>query len=1030
MIDNRLITASLDLLNEGFGVFDADLKLVASNRGFAELTRYPEALCRPGTPLEAILRFNAERGDFGPGDPDAQVSARMSELSRWLAGRFPRRGVEQRTPDGRTLSFFCRPIAGGGLALIYEAVTETRAVETALRASEQRNALVARAAAEGIYDWDVIDGKLYVSPRFTEIAGFRSGQLRSEEWYERLHPNDAGRYRNAIRAHFEGETSRLECEYRIRGQGGDHVWVLDRGIAVKNEAGQAVRLVGAVSDITAQKNAEAALRDSEQRYALAMEAVDEAVFDWDVASDQVFYSARLLEMLGEESAFRTAREWLERIHPEDRGRFRAALLDHLKGRAKRFECEYRYRRSDDSWGWARHHALGLRDGGGRVHRMVGAWGDITERKELSRALVEVQARFTDALEAVATGIALFDADDRLVLCNSKFRELYAEVADVFQPGIRFAEILAIAAERRVVVASAAGRLEQWISERLASHRNPAGPIEFQMNDGRWLQIDEHQTQEAGTIGIYTDITELKRRERELAEARDEAMEATRAKSKFLANMSHELRTPLNAVIGITEMLEEDAEDLGQVDLIEPLKRIRGAGNHLLHLINDILDLSKIEAGRLELHLEEVDLASLIHDVAATARPLAEKNGNRLEVRCPDGLGSTASDLTRLRQILLNLLSNACKFTENGEVILEGARSVREGQDWLTFTVRDTGIGMTPEQIGRVFEEFGQADSSTTKRYGGTGLGLAISRRLCQIMNGDISVESAPGSGSSFTVRLPGAAAVTAATTRDSSEAVGAIDGGTQGRNQVLVIDDEDTVRDLMRRFLVREGFDVVTARDGEEGLAIARQLRPSLITLDVMMPRRDGWSILQELKSDPELSAIPILMLTILDDKKKGYALGAAEYMTKPIDRGRLRTLLEKYRARAPGQRILIVEDDAATRQWLRRTLRGEAWQVGEAENGRVALQQVAECRPDLILLDLMMPEMDGFEFLAELRKDHGWHDIPVIVVTAADLSESDHKRLNGGVERVLQKAAVGGDQLLDELREMVRRYVGLEERR
>jgi adenylate cyclase len=424
------------------------------------------------------------------------------------------------------------------------------------------------------------------------------------------------------------------------------------------------------------------------------------------------------------------------------------------------------------------------------------------------------------------------------------------------------------------------------------------------------------------------------------------------------------------------------------------------------------------------------ISRAIHDVAATARPLAAKNGNRLEVRCADDLGGAVTDLTRLRQVLLNLLSNACKFTENGEVVLEAARVADDGEDWLTFTVRDTGIGMTPEQIDRVFEEFGQADSSTARKYGGTGLGLAISRRLCQLMHGDISVESAPGIGSSFTARLPGTAAVTAAPTRDTSDALEAVSGGTPGRNQVLVIDDEDTVRDLMRRFLVREGFDVVTARDGEEGLALARQLRPSLITLDVMMPRRDGWSVLQELKSDPELSAIPILMLTILDDKKKGYALGAAEYMTKPIDRGRLRTLLEKYRARAPGQRILIVEDDTDIRQWLHRTLRGDDWQVSEAENGRVALQRVAECRPDLILLDLIMPEMDGFEFLAELRKDHGSHDIPVIVVTAADLSESDHGRLNGGVERVLQKAALGRDQLLDELRELVTKYVGFEGRR
>ena len=1020
MIGSELITASLDLLNEGFGVFDADLELVACNRGFVELNQYPEDLCRPGTPLQAILRFKAERGDFGPGDADALVGEGMSELSRWSAARFPQRGMEQHAPDGRLLRFFLRPVAGGGLALIYEDMTDAHAVETALRASEQRNALVARAAAEGIYDWDVIHGTLYVSPRLNEIVGFGAPRLRSEDWYERLHPDDTGGYREAVRAHFKGETSRLECEYRMRGRGGDVVWVLDRGIAVRNEAGRAVRLVGAVSDITAQKNAEAALRESEQRYAVALEAVDEAVFEWDVASDQVFYSPRLLEMLNE-SRFGTAREWLERIHPDDRERFRAALLEHLKGRARRFECEYRYRRSDGSWGWARHHALGLRGQDGRVYRMTGAWGDITEQKELSRALVEVQARFTDALEAVATGIALFDADDRLVLCNSKFRELYAEVADAFQPGASFAEILEIGAARGVIT-SAKGRRQQWIRERLARHRNPAGPIEIQISDGRWLQIDEHHTHDSGIISIYTDVTELKRREHELAEARDVAMEATRAKSKFLANMSHELRTPLNAIIGITEMLREDALDLGQTDFLDPLDRIHRAGNHLLHLINEILDLSKIEAGRLELHFEEVDVASLIHDVAATARPLAEKNGNRLEVRCPDDLGGAVTDLTRLRQVILNLLSNACKFTENGEVILEAARVPRDGDGWLTFTVRDTGIGMTPEQLGRVFEEFGQADSSTTRRYGGTGLGLAISRRLCQLMAGDISVESAPGIGSTFTVRLPSGAAATSRSTRDTPETAGAVPGRPQGRNQVLVIDDEDTVRHLMRRLLVREGFDVVTASNGDEGLELARKLRPSLITLDVLMPERDGWSVLQELKSDPELSAIPVLMLTICDDKGKGYALGASEYMIKPVDRGRLRQLLEKYRRR--GRRILIVEDDTDTRQWLGRTLLGESWQVSEAENGRVGLQRVAEGRPDLILLDLMMPEMDGFEFLAKLRNERASRDIPVIVLTAADLSESDRRRLNGGVERVLQKMASSRDQLLHQLRELVARYV------
>lgn len=1016
MIGERLITAGLDLLNEAFGIFDTDLRLVACNRGFAELHRYPDTLCQPGTPLEAMLRFQAERGDFGAGEVEARVSERMSEFSRWCAGRLPRRGIEQRLPDGRTLSLYCRPIAGGGLALVYEDVTETRAVEAALRASEQRHALVSRAAAEGIYDWDVVTDHLYVSRRLNEIFGFAEGQLRSQEWYGRVHPDDAEHYRNALRAHFKGETARLECEYRIRDQGGRHVWVLDRGIAVRNDAGRAIRLVGAVSDITAQKNAEAALRESEERYALAMQAVNEAVFDWDVASDQVFSSPRLIEMLGEERPFRTAKEWLARIHPDDHARFHEALVDHLKGRTRRFECEYRYQRSDGRWGWARHHGLGLRDAEGRVYRMAGSWGEITEQKELENALRAAEIRFVEATEAVSVGIALFDPDDRLVLCNSRFREFYADLADVCQPGVAFIDIVRAAIERHLIEGAEMAR-EPWIEERVARHRNPSGPVEYHLRDGRWLQISEHRTHDGGIISIYNDITSLKRREQELAAARDEAMEATRAKSKFLANMNHELRTPLNAIIGLTEMLEEDAEDLGQEDFVEPLQRIRRAGNHLLHLINEILDLSKIEAGRLELHIEEIDLDALVQDVAATVRPLAEKNRNRLQIRQAERLGRMHADLTRVRQIFLNLLSNACKFTEDGEVVLDVARDTRGSGTSLTFTVKDTGIGMTPEQLGRIFEEFSQADSSTTRKYGGTGLGLAISQRLCQLMGGSITVESSPGVGSSFTVQLPDAGAPATAVADQ-------VQPSRTGRNQVLVIDDEETVRDLMRRFLVREGFDVVTAKNGEEGLVLARRLRPSLITLDVMMPVRDGWSVLQELKSDPALAEIPVVMLTILDEKNKGYALGAAEYMTKPIDRAQLRAVLARYWREGPARRVLIVEDDADTRRWLDRALAGEGWRVSEAENGRAALARIAEERPDLILLDLMMPEMDGFEFLAELRRDPALHDVPVIVVTAAELSEDDHRRLNGGVERVLQKAALSREELLAELHGLLVRCV------
>jgi signal transduction histidine kinase/CheY-like chemotaxis protein len=513
---------------------------------------------------------------------------------------------------------------------------------------------------------------------------------------------------------------------------------------------------------------------------------------------------------------------------------------------------------------------------------------------------------------------------------------------------------------------------------------------------------------------------------ELEEKSREVEVASRHKSEFLANMSHELRTPLNAIIGITEMLREDAEDEGQKELVEPLGRIHRAGNHLLHLINEILDLSKIEAGKLELHFEDVGLAATIRDAATTAEPLAAKNGNQLIVDCPEDIGSIRSEVTRLRQIVLNLLSNACKFTEHGEVRLE----LRRAPSWVTITVADTGIGMTPEQVGKLFQEFSQADSSTTRRYGGTGLGLAISRKLARLMNGDITVESTPGKGSTFTVRLPADPAREAEAAQPSEPDVPAAAAlarpVTGDATKVLVVDDEETVRDLMRRFLAREGFDVVTARGGAEGLELARKLRPAMITLDVLMPALDGWSVLQALKADPELAPIPVVMLTVVDEKNRGYALGAADYLTKPIQRDRLRALLARYCGSGPGKHVLIVDDDPEARRWLARALTAEGWQVSEAENGRAALARVHERRPDLILLDLLMPEMDGFEFLARLQADPAGPRIPVVVVTAADLTADDHRRLNGAVEKILLKQACSRDELLGTLRELVGRLVAV----
>jgi adenylate cyclase len=495
---------------------------------------------------------------------------------------------------------------------------------------------------------------------------------------------------------------------------------------------------------------------------------------------------------------------------------------------------------------------------------------------------------------------------------------------------------------------------------------------------------------------------------EIEEKSREIELASEHKSRFLASMSHELRTPLNAIIGLTEMMAANTARFGTEKALEPLNRVHRAGTHLLGLINQVLDLSKIEAGKLELSPESVNLGPLIDEVVGTARQLAEQNKNRLVAEAKGDLGAVTVDPMRLRQILLNLLSNACKFTKAGEVALR-VRKIADGGSWIEFAVSDTGIGMTAEQQAKLFEEFSQADALTARRFGGTGLGLAISRKLARMMGGDVIVASEPGKGSVFTLRLPGSA--------DSPAKSFAADGRRPQAGCVLVIDDDATARELLSEQLKAEGFSVVTAAGGLEGLKLAKELRPSVITLDVIMPDLDGWSVLAALRQDSELAEIPVIMVTILDQQRRAVALGAAGYLTKPIDRERLHRLVERFRAPAQPTRVLLVEDEAFHRERIRGWLESQQWTVQEAANGREALDHLHQGKPDLILLDLMMPEMDGFQVVATLQKEPGWRDIPVIVITALDLDATARERLNCGVQSVLVKETFRPADLVERIR-------------
>ena len=640
---------------------------------------------------------------------------------------------------------------------------------------------------------------------------------------------------------------------------------------------------------------------------------------------------------------------------------------------------------------------------------------IRERVKLSAQSEEQRQMIETAIETVSDGFVLFDPDDRLVLCNSKFRELYPKLEDLARPGTRFSDLLKIGVQRGALD-TAGQSAEEWIAQRLARHANPTGFTEYH-HGATWVRITEQRTPDRSTVAVYTDISELKQRQQELEEAMQQAETANRAKSAFLANMSHELRTPLNAIIGLTDMMVSNAARFGTEKALEPLRRVHRAGKHLLELINQVLDLSKIEAGKLDLNPEMVNVSRLIDEVVGTARPLAEQNKNRFTVTCPNDIAPMHVDALRLRQILLNLLSNACKFTKDGEVALRVAPVLDAGQGQLEFIVTDTGIGMTPEQVAKLFEEFTQADQTTARRYGGTGLGLAITRRLCRMMQGDVTVTSEPGRGSRFVVRLP----------LRMDEGADAVPANTESAEQhqatsdcVLVIDDDATARELIANHLREEGFAVAIANGGREGLRLAEKLHPIAITLDVLMPDIDGWTVMAALRGNPELADIPVVMATVTDEQRKSMTLGAAGYLTKPIDRDQLIKLLRPFRARIRPTRILMVDDDAAQRESIRSILEPQKFSVIEAENGRVALERLADEIPDVILLDLMMPEMDGFQVITALRGRPAWRRIPVIVVTALDLTAADRKRLNDGVKAILLKDSFDPAQLVQTVRHAI----------
>ena len=561
--------------------------------------------------------------------------------------------------------------------------------------------------------------------------------------------------------------------------------------------------------------------------------------------------------------------------------------------------------------------------------------------------------------------------------------------------------------------------------------------------------------------LAREIQERKLIESDLIAMRNRAEEANKAKSRFLANMSHELRTPLNAIIGYSEMLQEIVtEDEFEVnEIVQDIGKVRAAGKHLLSLINDILDISKIEAGKMQIDIEAFSMHDLVQDVVDTLKPLLEEKQNKFVVSGQNAVGILHSDMVKVRQILFNLLSNAIKFTQHGEVTLTCSLEITGNESWLVCQVKDTGIGIDDVSLKELFKPFNQADPSTTRKFGGTGLGLAISRSYLTMLGGEISATSEVGKGSEFTFRLPTKSYLSDIVESDTAfdTRAGApqtvklqndnlanqrnipahkVDSGLSpvgnaqehGRQHLiesdtnlLLIDDDKAVHDRLRYKLGKHGFIVHSAMSGEDGLAMALQQRFDVIVLDIFMPGIDGWQVLQRLKSNQATSEVPVVMYSIEKDEARGFALGASDYLVKPINGQRLLGILQRYKKPHKRLKVLSIDDDKHSQELVQAYLDGQDWEVTLADNGREGLKQL-QAHPDfaVILLDLIMPEMNGFEFLENCHQTAIAADIPIIVISARDLTQQERKLLVQHTRTVIRKGMYDRNTLLRSIQKVL----------
>ncbi|MDX2022951.1 MAG: PAS domain S-box protein [Deltaproteobacteria bacterium] len=793
------------------------------------------------------------------------------------------------------------------MLVVWHDLTERKRMEERLRQSVERFDLIAHGASMGMWETKLLGGKLclasehpaYWSPSFARLLGFDANEFAANigAWFSRLHPDDVAATVEILEASVRSNRPYV-AHYRLLTKDGLYRWFHATGAVALNTQGEVERLAGSIVDVTAQRDAESARRADAERFRQLSALAPVGIYLTDAAGRSLYVNDEWCRISGQTAAESLGDGWANAIHPEDRPAVCADWREAARTGTAFFR-EIRWLHKDGQIRWTSSRAVALHNEAGVCTGFVGSNEDITERKRAQAEIERLKANLDDALASIESGLVMFDKDERLVICNQAYRDLYELPEELTQTGISFEEMkracYAATPERFAAMVGDAPP-EEWLNQRMADCRTLNGGTIARVGE-KWVRVEERRTKLGGIVGTRTDVTALVQKEEALQSAVRTAEQASKAKAEFLATMSHEIRTPMNGVIGMANLLAKTDLSPQQREFAET---IRSCGEGLLTLINDILDYSKLEAGKLELESQDLDFSRLMDDVFPLFNDQAERKGVRLvfEKRC--AVPTLVGDPTRLRQILLNLLSNAVKFTHTGRVQLTVlCEPLNTQQRKLRFTITDTGIGMTPAQLERLGLAFAQADASTTRRYGGSGLGLSICRSLVKMMNGELTVTSIAGEGTTVDVMVPLGVKQTVAV--DTQELAAFKDQESQLRiARVLVAEDNVVNQRLITLMLRKHAQAVVVAADGLQALERFKQQQFDCVLMDCQMPQLDGYEATRRIRaweSEQQRKPTPIIALTanaLPGDREECLQAGMNDYLSKPLRMEDLLTVLTR----------------------------------------------------------------------------------------------------------------------------------------